>query len=478
MKIKNLFAPFLFVTISVLLLCGCESDIQIFEDENAKYRAVSTANNDLKNDIYYVKEGTKFYETYDVDTAGGLGGDIDRGRCAYFLDSYKAKIPTYYFGELIAYASKNNTIDDIALERVYDTGYSIGVYGAKWEDGYITFTLQSNTVKNSDAAKKFKNNRSNYIMIETINGQNVTADMLNKAGVFVGFEENKDYNVTFYAGTYYGEVTIKADTHFFQSYEMYTITDHDITKNGYIAVRLPDDLKTGYYMIDKKGMFRYVAQEKGVDLTNLDYNEQYYTSDEEQLAAYSQQFTFTIETEKVNGSIVASFDKSFVNENTDISTFKMLVTSPDGERQMFEPDFSNGTFTANYTKMMPGRWIVNITPQSLDVDNVEVVDNAAEQEMTTNSYTFNIDEDKTGIEFYIDYEGEGEVNAQVIGPDGFSHDLERDNKSLGTMGYTYSYLEAGEYTINVYHYPDTKITEANYGINEKNKEEEIITIEG
>lgn len=463
-------------TAMALVLSACEGP-QIFEDEGAKYRPDPKSNTELANDVYYVKEGTKFYEVYDADTSGG-GGDVDNTRCAYNLDLYAKKVPTYYKGELIAYASKKNTIDDVKLERYSDTGYSIGIHGAEWnEDGYITFSLNQDTVKKSDADVKFKNNRSNDIMIEAVNGQSVSGDMINKAGVFVGFEEGKDYEITFWAGTYYGKTIVKADTHFYQSFEAYTLTDHEITKNGYIAVRVPEDLKSGYYMVDGEGLFRYIEGEKGTDLASVNYNEPYFASAEDQLAAYSQQYNFSISSERRSGSIVAKFDTSSIAELSNPDSVKMMVTSPDGNRELFEPDLEKGTLTASYTTLQPGKWIVNITPQSLLVTGVDVVDNSAEMEKTENTYTFNIEKEGTGIEFYVDYEGEGEVNAQVIGPDGQSHDLTEGREFLGDLGYVYSWLAPGEYTIHVYHYPDTKIIEASYGINEKNKEEEIITVE-
>ena len=470
-KVKIIISALL----TAALLSGCNSDIQIFEDPDAKYQANALSNGELETNIYYVKEGTKFYQVYECDKSGG-GADVDNTRAAYFVGNYEPKVPTYYKGELIAVASKNNTIDDLKLERYSNTGYSIGIYGAQWSDGYITFNMSQNTVKESDASTKFKNSRSNYIMIESINGQNVSADMLNKAGVFVGFEENKDYKVTFWAGTYYGTTTVTADTHFFQSFEAYTLEDHQITKNGYIAIRLPEDLKTGYYMIEGDGLFRYSEKEKGVDLASLDYNEPYFATAEDQLAAYSQQYNFSIDTQKINASIVAKFDKTSISESN-MDSVKMMVTSPDGDRQIFEPDLEKGVLTANYTTLMPGKWIVNITPQSIVMTGVSVEDNSVVQEKTENTYTFNIENQTTGIEFYIDYEGEGEVTAQVIGPDGQSHDLESGRDYIGMLGYIYPWVDKGEYTIHVYHYPDTKITKADYSLNEKNKEEEIITVE-
>ncbi len=69
------------------------------------------------------------------------------------------------------------------------------------------------------------------------------------------------------------------------------------------------------------------------------------------------------------------------------------------------------------------------------------------------------------------------MNAYVIYPDGQRHDLVKDNKNICILEYVYAWVEPGQYTINVYHYPNTKITEADHQLNEKNKDEEIITIE-
>ena len=474
MKIKVIISAF----IAAIVLSGCGGgDIQIFKDEDAKYRPEALSNADLENDTYYIKTGTKFYEAYKADTSGGAGKSVDNTRCAYVWGKYNNKIPTYYSNELIAYASKENTINDVTCERYKDTGYSIGVYGAQYNDGYITFDLNQSTVKDSDAKKKFKNKRSNDIMIETINGEKVSADMINKAGVFVGFEKDKTYDISFYAGTYYGEVSIEADTHFFQSYEIYVLSDHKITKNGYIAITMPQDAKTGYYIIGDKGIFRYMAAERGeLDLETADYNEPYFMSEEDQLAAYSQQFTFSIEATTSNAAIRAEYDIGSLPEGQD-EYVKMMVTAPDGTRLTAQPK-EEGVLEMPYTSMMPGKWTVNITPQSMTIDSVEVVDNAALQEKTQNTYSFKIEEEKTGVEFFVDYEGDGEVTGQVIGPDGQSHDLSsgRDVEN-GKLGYTYSYLSVGTYTVNVYHDPDTRITEVNYDYNEKNKSEEIITIE-
>lgn len=66
-------------------------------------------------------------------------------------------------------------------------------------------------------------------------------------------KKNKEYHLTFYAGTYYQTATIKADEKFLQYYEAYVIEKAENTKNGYLKFSMPDDAKSGYYMIEGAG---------------------------------------------------------------------------------------------------------------------------------------------------------------------------------------------------------------------------------
>ena len=79
------------------------------------------------------------------------------------------------------------------------------------------------------------------------------------------------------------------------------------------------------------------------------------------------------------------------------------------------------------------------------------------------------------IQFYAQYEGEGDVWGIVENESGESQELDVDtqNHELTT---TYSYLAAGTYTMTIYHYKDTKIGEMGYQVDTDNEEHEIITI--
>ena len=306
--------------------------------------------------------------------------------------------------------------------------------------------------------------------------------MLNEAGIITGMEMDADYEITFYAGTKYMKTTVKADTHFYQSYEAYKLNDYNITKNGYISIDLPEDLKCGYYRIagNKGGFFKYYDFKKGEsDIAAVDYNQPYYNSAEDQLAAFSQQFVFNLDATTSNMTVHAEFDASTVTSSTE--KIQMMLTSPDGKKITVDTTKDSSTIDCDMIESIAGEWIVNIAPQSMKVTNIEIVSNNPEQEATKENYTLSFSEPLTGVVFTMEYQGEGEVTAQVVTEDNKSYDmvLEKDATSSVThkMNYGFAYLPAGTYQVYVYHHPDTKILDVSYYLSEETRDIEIIQSE-
>lgn len=472
---KCVFASIILLT-AAIALTGCE--MQIFEDKNAKYQLKEAKRGNLEDNTYYVKDGTDFFKIYDC-ARNSTSNSFDISKCAWVTVD-EDMIPTYYSNELLAKASSKIETDALVLERYKDTGFSIGVYGAVYNNGYITFEYNSCTIKNTDAKEAFNTSASTHISIETINGRQVTEDMVNEAGVILGMEEDMDYEISFYAGTYYGTAIVKADTHFFQCYEPYKINDFVMTKNGYEAIYLPEDLKSGYYELNGEGIFRYIDSVKGtVDLSEVDYNEPYYESEEDQMAVFSQQFTFQLEAITENMSVEATFDPYSVN--TQDNMVRMLVTAPDGTRMLTETASDTGKISCDMAKSVPGKWTVNITPQSMKIYDVQIVSNESAMEATEDNYTLSFEQDMTGVVIVMEYEGDGIVTAQIVDKDNQSYNMIQEtkggNKAKKQMQYTFAYLPAGDYKIKVYHYPDTKVVDVSYYLSEDVRDIDIITVE-
>ena len=478
---KYKFLCLLLAFISIMIT-GCE--MEIIEDKNAKYTLTPTDKEDLVADKYYVKDGTKFYEVYEPDMSNQSVG-LNDDKCAWFTKDENL-VPNYYNNEYLAQSSRQvKMADETTLERYEDVGYSFAIHGAEFRDGYICFNYRNNVITDTEAADVFQDDSINDIMIESINGIPVTADLLNEAGIITGLEKDQEYDITYYLGTYYNTGKIKADTHFLRCFEVYTVSDRTITKNGYISLKVPPDLKSGYYRLGNSGFFRYLDYVKGEqELVSTDYNEPYYDTKEEQITANSQQFTFQLEGTTSNLSIVATYN-NMPDEEKGLAledTVLMMVTSPEGKILTTEATVEDGTVTCDMSTSLAGKWTVNIMPQNLDITGVNITPNAEEQEATRETFEFIIDEAQTGVTVALEYEGEGNVKAQVIEEDGTSHDLslEKNENRFATthkMVYTYAYIPEGKYKVSVYHYPDTVIKGIDHYLNEDVKQIDIITIE-
>lgn len=463
--------------VNIFIMTGC--DIELFEDKNAKYQLKPVERGYLADDKYYVKDGTKFYVVHKASMSSE-GTELSPSKCAWTIKD-DTLIPSYYSNELIAQSGKQVRDEALVLERYKDCGYSVGIHGAVYEDGYLVIRTGNNVISDSSAYEGIYNKYSENIMIESINGIPVTENMINEAGIITGLEKDAEYEITFFAGTYYGSCRVKADTHFLQSYEIYKINDFEMTKNGYVSIKLPEDLKTGYYRIDGSGFFKYYNFKKSEGtVADVDYNEPYYLSDEDQLAAFSQQFTFNLDAATKDMRVHATFEPKSVVNTEGIVT--MMVTSPDGKRMTVKANKEDGEIICDMQESSPGKWVVNISPQNMTVTDVQVESNESQAEATTDVFTMTFDEAKTGIVITATYEGDGIVNAQIVGPDNQSYDMipeenEGYNSTTHTLKYSFAYLPAGEYKINVHHYPDTKMVSTDYYLSEDVKEIDIIEVE-
>lgn len=466
-KVMGICAVILFA----MGISGCEKK-QIFEEKDAEYKLQAITDVELTEDIYYVKEGSDFYSVYDADGTASNVVTAPAPARVKWLHKDEELIPTLYRNELIAFPSEDTALEKVVLERFYDNGYTLGIYGMEFDaDGYLCFSASKNTVDGSDAAEKFREARSDSIRIITINGTPVDESMINDSGIFIGLEKDEEYEITFYTGTYYGTFTIKSDRHILSSYEVLNIDKACTTKNGYLAIYMPENLKSGYYMINGEGMFKYYDFEKGNEnLTEVDMNIAYYESEAEKISAYSQNYFASVETKTYNAEFKITYEEGMFLEE-DITAY---LIAPDGTK--YNMDVMAGVITIDLAEVMAGRWQISIMPQNLPVTNVEVISSQQKEDAICETKSFYIGENDENVQFCVSYTGDGEIWATVESSDGQTQMLEVNEKEH-ILTYTYKYLAADTYTVNVYHYVDTKIEDIKYQYDQNNIMEEIIRVE-
>ena len=164
--------------LSICLLAtisGCGKK-ELFVNEDDKYKVESVEQNDLKDETFYVKEGSYFYVPYEKKAF--------------------TKVPSAYSTSILAIKSVKSSIEPQTLNRYKYLGYSFGIYGGTFNsEGYITFP-RKNIIKNSTAYDLFYTSKANEIRLVSINGEKVSQSILSDKGVIADLEENQVYQLS------------------------------------------------------------------------------------------------------------------------------------------------------------------------------------------------------------------------------------------------------------------------------------------
>lgn len=468
---KKIF--FLFLLYSVIFLTGCK--IKIFEEEVSPYAIKDVDVSDLEQNTFYVKNGTKFNKVIHPECNFNSAANGVNNKRIIWLFGDEESIPTLYKGEVIAYASSSTTsIKGISLERFKDMGYSFGFYNGSFDnEGRFCFNGKQ-SVKQSNAYSNFGDS-SNYIRIDTINGETIKESMICPAGAIVGLDGFAKYEIAYYTGTYYREEVWTANSHVLQAFEYYVSTKVSQTKNGYIQIEIPEDLKSGYYLINGVGLFKYINKEKTEfekDNT-LDMNEPYSTKEEsDNIQKTSQEFGVFVESKKEN----MTFSVFFIPEKN--SNAEAVLTSPSGQEYTMAADYKKGVFQCSLTEVMQGEWNISVYPATVVVTNITCEKTVYDTDDKTETLNEEIAEvtvetANTNRLLKVEYAGVVPESAIVIAPDGQSHRLSLIEDNV--LGYSFPYAREGVYEIHIYYKEDFRLVKA-YMYDNSKYDTEIITV--
>ena len=110
-------AAMLLVTAGMLSGCGSK---KIFVNKNDAYTLVPYTDKELENEIYYIKSGADFYETYLPEGTAGNVSNTQADNRVFWLKEDESLIPVLYKNEVIAYQSEKTSLTDIVLERLLE----------------------------------------------------------------------------------------------------------------------------------------------------------------------------------------------------------------------------------------------------------------------------------------------------------------------------------------------------------------------
>lgn len=467
-----------------LLLTGCDREVVIFKENTDPFAQQKISSDDMVPETPYAMDGTGFILTGDV--SGNFSGAVSIAdpKRVLWMEKKESLVPVMYRNSLIAMKSNTTDLKSVSCERFRDAGYSIGIYGAVFNEqtGMIDLDAQSNIGEATPAYNAIDTSLSTEIHLESINGTKVTADMLDGSGILNCFEKDKSYTIGYYAGTEYKTCSITASAHMLTSWETFSLTDITMTKKGYLAIAIPEDFKSGWYYIGGVGLIKYLDEDYGgEDLTGDDLNVDYFDSEEAKQQAYSQTYAVDFTEKTLNPTVEVIYDKSSISSGQTVS---VTLISPDGtiyalndgaKPAMDESDYQYGEnvgyFSVQLKEAIAGKWHVYIQPKEMNVYQVQVLSNKINEEATEENTTFAIDNDLKNQIFVVNWsltdiptksitgQEQPTIFGKIIYPDGETFDLltsdNTDEKT--TLYYKASYLPAGSYTVRVYHYSDVQI---------------------
>lgn len=482
-------------------LTGCQAPV-IFEKKKSAYEITELSVDELEDDTYYVKSGTKFIEVY-LPTASFQGGvDMPSSDRVIYMQRKEALIPTLYKGDTIVFRSTKLDVSALTLERFKDCGYSIGIYGAIYDEDtqLLSFKRDQNVIENSPADQALAS-YSDDIGIQTIDSNYVSAASLDESGNITGLERNQTYEIGYYEGTQYATANVEANRHVLESWEMISIPESNVTKTkmGYLSIAIPEDFKPGWYYIKDAGFFKYIDHAKGdgENPEGTEMNVEYYASKTDALKSYSQMYAVNFDKNTAKPTIEVIYDAGSLSTG---QTAQGYVIAPDetqydmkqsDEKPLIDDStdiaYTSGSakkayLTCSLDMAMAGKWQVVLTPKSLSILEVKVIDNGLAEGATEVEKIYAFDSPQKQITFYGKWQGSKEANVYgyLIYPDGTTYNFKNDENNQMLL-LKRSYLPAGTYTIKLYHYSDTILTEDDIDYTTDMKalqEEEIIFVTG
>lgn len=462
-----------------ITITGCSLDQEIFQKEVDPYEQVAVLKENLEEDVYYVKNGTKFYAAFKTERMESK----DKKQIRWLNDNERA-LPIYYKGEYIAITSSQNTEFETSIIRYKNLGYSIGAANFSMTENGLSCS-EKDIINESDFYRVLGDSKT--ITIADINGTSLTENDISECGSILNLEKDEEYNIGYYIGSYYKQDIVKAETRILYEFESYPV-EYKLTNNGYTTVKLPEDAKSGYYSIGDC-MFIYYDFEKtsSVSANEIDMNQIYYEDLTESIFINSQQYSFVLDTDKYNMEVVCLYEfsnskKEAISEEEELleeNNIKGYLTAPNGTTYEMVLNGEYNTLRTKLDTAIAGGWTININPKTLIISDISVTSDEILQESTEQEYRFVFDEETGNIKFFVEYEGNGEVHAIIIDPNGNTYDFEpegkRNDNTKGILSYTMPYVATGEYIAKVYHYTDTDIKNVSYQIDTGN-ETDIITV--
>ncbi len=223
---------------------------------------------DLEDGKYYIRHTDYTCEQPYFGTGtfsqGSISSNASRERILWYKYDFQ-NIPTMYKDDSLIMYTTGVLNESVYFERFVDLGYTIGLCGLSYmPSGRVCVGTKKNTIKtypggDTDEFLYFNNDT---VIIETLGGVKLrkenTDKYLTEYGTIKGLEYAQQYAAEVYEGSIRHEMTFVSDIRVLASSEVIHTLSYEFEGGKLIRITLPKGLKSGYYLLNGVGIFRYV----------------------------------------------------------------------------------------------------------------------------------------------------------------------------------------------------------------------------
>lgn len=364
--------------ISATSLSGCGNNI-IFKDKNVQQTEYSVATLDtLISDLFYVKDGTDFYPMHTFGGESAQYAPDPANDNILLFPKQESGIPVLYQNETVCVKSGDDSVyQTLLVERYKPVGWTLGIRALTYSDSGDYFAASKNNLKDKSSISTVTDkyiNGDNF-NIRTIDGKGFS---LTKAGTVKELSKDQDYTLGVFVGSEYADMKAEADCHLYESSETFNLDPLQLTTIGYVEYQMPEDAKSGLYLLGDAGYFLYIADRKAnarnidsYDLTepNLFDGITHAIDDTLKKTEYTKKFRIKSNVNKT--SVRISYSESFIEVDS------AYILTPDGRK--IEIDMNTGAADIDnpeegeYKVVMDGYNTMDVDVTHSD-DNEEVND--------------------------------------------------------------------------------------------------------
>ena len=233
----------------------------------------AAGNETIYDDIAKVNDESVFFRVHlgDYNFKGEeLTEMTEHPRTIWMNEKNDKRLPTVTSRDALIYISDTQVPDSIVFERFGDYGYTIGVANLIADGGdhyYLPYAVDDETQykyyldMKSDASQLGDFSTITKLYLDKVGDIKVNKESVTDGGTVAGLKKGEEYVCEFYTGTFYQDYLLKADIHTFCSLERFISYEFEFLHSNCIAITIPDYFKSGYYVVNGVGLFRYVADE-------------------------------------------------------------------------------------------------------------------------------------------------------------------------------------------------------------------------